>query len=894
MSRSTIAFHLLLTASALRRNWQAELAARCAAVVGPPRACRRAGLGLHLQVLRRHASDYNHPGGRRVRAVLRCTGDWPVEPELVLGALLPALNPGVAGLVLQSGPQICAAAPPVALAHDGLADLCLMFSTPLPLSNTVGGWGIDAAAFLSMVRDSFAALGVRSLQLPDNPLTLGVLAHFARRVPCPGAGPSAKSDRSDGLVGPVFLRNPSPALVDALVLLQSSHLVSQGGRLPLEWRGHFRLWWQRTPWLDRTLPNVKRLAEVAHQQAADDDARPVPDDHGGVQSPLTLARSIAGRLRAAGGYVPAATTAFALHRPGREPRIVEQLATADLVLQRRLLHILSPLFERLFAPQSYGYRPGRGREDAVNAVRAALREGFVYVLEADVAHCFPSIDHAKLVQRIDEVILRTDVKLRALLLAFVQQPYVLDQRSGVRSGGLAQGAPLSPLWMNLLLTPLDRAFEQPGFRMVRYADDFVVLARSKADAQQALTIAGQVLLNLGLRLAESKTSVGHLRQGFKFLGETFQVQTLEPEEAAVAAQRKPLLITQPWLQLGVNGAALEVRRLGRILGTWPMRRLSGLVVTARCSLSSALLERCAQHDIAIALATQGGRRVTVMAPAQRSLLLAQHRHALWYEALSPSARLALAKVVVQAKLHNAANLVRQRSPSDGLLDALHETCRVLDAAPSTDVLRGHEGHAARLCLRWFQSQLLPQARAAFASKARSRGAPDRLNSAFNFAYHLLYARFHAMVQLRGLNPYLGWLHDSDDDYETLVYDMMEPFRPFIDRLLLRLINRQALRALHFEPKPGAHWLTRDGQRLLAEAVERMFGERAGRHRLRDLMWTQVRAVSDLVSGAGPLWMFRWQLRGDDEAMGQAEPPLLTLDSADDDDGDDEPTDPASP
>ena len=112
---------------------------------------------------------------------------------------------------------------------------------------------------------------------------------------------------------------------------------------------------------------------------------------------------------------------------------------------------------------------------------------------------------------------------------------------------------------------------------------------------------------------------------------------------------------------------------------------------------------------------------------------------------------------------------------------------------------------------------------------------------------------------------------SDDDYETIVYDMMEPFRPFIDRLLLRLINRQALRALHFEPKPGAHWLTRDGQRLLAEAVERMFVERAGRHRLRDLMWTQVRAVSDLVSGAGQMWMFRWQLRGDDQAMGQAFP-----------------------
>ena len=878
-----VEFAIGLSPVARRRHWLAELAQRCTSALGSGRAARRAG--WVLQPVYRHEGMPDGPSGMREAGVppqwlqLRCARGWPADPAQACAALAEALGSLGNGLALLSAPRASrAAACPAATLPQAGRELRLNFHTPLLVARDPHGQP-DLPAFLAMVKARHHQVFGRVPQALDDAGALHALWHLAEPWMAP-----AGSRSTDALLGAVFLRDPPAPLAAALAALQPWHLVPPDAALPVDWRGAYTLCWQTKPWLDAALPGLRSLATIARLALDGEDTPPVADAGGGVLSPVALARQIMVRLKSPQGYAPTATTAHVLHRPGRAPRIVEQLATDDLVLQRHLLQLLSPAFERLFTPSSFGYRAGLGREHAVGAVRAALREGFVHVLEADISQCFASIGHAALDAVLDRALLLCDHRLRTLLHTLVRQPRVMDGTPQLRTCGLAQGAPLSPLLTNLFLTRLDQTIDPTRLRLVRYADDFVVLARSRGEAQEALKAVRGILAGLGLALAEHKTAVTHLRDGFRFLGEAFHPHALEPEEAAQAAQRKPLLVTEPYLQLGVNGAALEARRAGRLVGTWPMRRINGLIVTARCNLSSALLERCAQHDVALALAQQGGKRVSVLAPAQRVWLAAQHAHATWHHGLGAGARLGLAQAVLDAKLHNHATWVRQRAPGHELADTLAEVRRAACTATSTDALRGHEGHAARLCLRWLQLQLLPDVRAPFASRGRARGAPDRLNSALNFSYHLLYARLNALVRLRGLNPYLGWLHDAaDDDYETLVYDLMEPFRPFIDRLLVRLINRQALRAQHFEPQAGAHWLTREGQRLLAEAVERMFGERAGRHRLRDLMWTQVRSVADLVAGSGPLWVFHWPLRGEDEAMPAPEPAMLTLDDDDPDD-----------
>nr|WP_315468624.1 CRISPR-associated endonuclease Cas1 [uncultured Undibacterium sp.] len=160
------------------------------------------------------------------------------------------------------------------------------------------------------------------------------------------------------------------------------------------------------------------------------------------------------------------------------------------------------------------------------------------------------------------------------------------------------------------------------------------------------------------------------------------------------------------------------------------------------------------------------------------------------------------------------------------------------------------------------------------ARRRNRGGPDRLNALLNFLYFLLYVRISGLIRLLGLNPYLGWLHDTEEDYETLVYDMMEPFRPFVDRLCLRIINRRELRATHFDDTTGQFRLVPAAARLVFESFEKAMGERVQGIPLRELLWHQLRTLRALASAKGSLWLFRWDLHKDLTAP--PEPQWLTI------------------
>lgn len=130
------------------------------------------------------------------------------------------------------------------------------------------------------------------------------------------------------------------------------------------------------------------------------------------------------------------------------------------------------------------------------------------------------------------------------------------------------------------------------------------------------------------------------------------------------------------------------------------------------------------------------------------------------------------------------------------------------------------------------------------------------------------------MRLLGLNPYCGWLHDASGPYESLVYDLMEPMRPFVDRLALRLINRQELRARHFDDATGQWRMESETARLVAERFEQALGERVQGVVLRELLWHQVRSVRELVLERGGLWLYRWEPR--QMLPAPPEPQVLTL------------------
>jgi RNA-directed DNA polymerase len=198
-------------------------------------------------------------------------------------------------------------------------------------------------------------------------------------------------------------------------------------------------------------------------------------------------------------------------------------AVKDRIVQAAMKLVIEPIFEVEFLEGSYGFRPGRGCHDALREVDGLIKEGFTYVVDADLANCFGSIPHGPLLQRVEERI--SDGRILALLRSWLEADVLADMERWTPTAGTPQGAVISPLLANIYLHPLDEHMATLGYRMVRYADDFVVLCRSREEAEAALAQIRQWVEVNGLNLHPDKTRLGDCRQpgeGFEFLGYRFE------------------------------------------------------------------------------------------------------------------------------------------------------------------------------------------------------------------------------------------------------------------------------------------------------------------------------------------------------------------------------------
>ncbi len=237
-----------------------------------------------------------------------------------------------------------------------------------------------------------------------------------------------------------------------------------------------------------------------------------------------------------GSYRPRAPKWVEVPKPNGKVRRLAVLCVRDRIVQQALLMVLTPLWDAKFAPCSYAYRPGKSALQAVAAVEESLRNGQVWVLDGDIESFFDSVPHEPLFAYLKDWVDDERVYLWLRVCVSGTSP---SQRQG-----LAQGAPLSPLLANLYLHPFDTALLQSGYRLIRYADDFVVLCPTRPQAEAALQMTERLLGRLGLRLNAEKTRIVHRDEGFTFLGYEFTKEGKRPSERAIASLRERLMATE--------------------------------------------------------------------------------------------------------------------------------------------------------------------------------------------------------------------------------------------------------------------------------------------------------------------------------------------------------------
>jgi CRISP-associated protein Cas1 len=489
------------------------------------------------------------------------------------------------------------------------------------------------------------------------------------------------------------------------------------------------------------------------------------------------------------------------HSP--EVRVLMVPTVRDRVLQTTVGRHLGRAFEDEFLDCSFAYRPHRSVDSAIARIRFWRDHGFQFVADADIEAFFDRVDHAVLRQRLATRL--NDPALCLLVEKWIAGPIWDGTRIRPLARRIPQGSPISPLLANFFLSDFDLAVETSGMKLIRYADDFLILARDQECATSALSIAREKLEELHLALKAEKTKITSFEEGFDFLGVFFRARDIwvpwgkhdknrrvlaiprrmpaalvrrflssqsatAMQVAFAAALRKPekdmaqgtanegeemayLYLTEQGSVLRKIGNRLVVEKQDEILLDAPYHKLEAVLLFGNVQVTTQAMTELLDCGIPVSFLDRGGRLRGGLEPTKgKNIPLRIAQFDLFRDV---ERSMAMARVIVDAKLANSAEVLASfgdrmeaRSPATAAALSQIELARQAARTAAThEVLNGTEGATARL----YFDVLMRRNKSALSWPGRIKHpATDPINSLLSFGYTLVARELAGLLEGVGL------------------------------------------------------------------------------------------------------------------------------------------------
>jgi len=511
---------------------------------------------------------------------------------------------------------------------------------------------------------------------------------------------------------------------------------------------------------------------------------------------------------------------------------------ADRVLQTAVARHLSRSFEEEFLECSYGYRPGRSVDRAIARIRKCRELGYAYVVDADIQTFFDRVDIDLLLERLAER--QPGETIMELLRQWVRGCVWDGSHLHPLTRGIPQGSPVSPLLANFFLEDFDRELEKSGRKLIRYADDFLILARTAEDASQALAQSEQLLAEAHLQLNREKTRIVDFAHGFRFLGALFEGDTIwvpwkndrlkgrllfmapplplgmrtrfelpaprgamelaleragattAPADTGgdgscdklkhVATERSPdvayLYLTEQGAVLRKAGDRFLVEKDDEVLLDLPYHKLETVLLFGNIQVTTQALAELLEKGVNLSLFSRQGQYRGSLAPPRGKNIDLRLAQFEWYR--DGARALATARAIVKAKIANGVAVLARYRERNEVPAEFDERVKALEAAVAAcdgaHTLAMLDGVEGAAAREYFTLAMTFNKSEMAWPGRQKHPSTDPLNALLSLTYTLLMHELTALAEGAGLDPYLGFLHQVDYGRPSLALDLMEAFR----------------------------------------------------------------------------------------------------------------------